>query len=879
MKNLKKVLSLLLAASLTLTFAACDKKVDDPTVSSASTSASTSTDTSVDAPVVTGTDWASLNVEKFEGEYVFKDSVSTLASNWNPHTEQTADDSYPLDFITSGLYTFYFNDELRPVEGKESYEGYVFEPEMAASEPVDVTTEMKAAHPEYNIPADAESGFAYTIDLNKDCVWENGDPINAETYVYSMKMLLDPKLQNYRAADKLAGDFVIANADNYYYQGSTSYSDNGVTDGYKLDDLTKDADGVYCAPNGDKMYLAVDVELDWLGGETLRTYVDAYGADFFDVTTWEDVCSLVNEDGVIPLTDENYALFAPVTTGNPGWGETEADLPNYFVKGHTYEDGYDFSNVGIFASGEYQITIVLANSLEGFYLLYNLASPWLVYQPVYDACLAQIEGTDAWTSTYCQSVDTTISFGPYKLTAFQADKSMTFERNENWWGYKDGKHVYKDPEDGLIYPMYQTTKVETQVVAEASTRKLMFLSGQLMQYGLQSEDFDEYRGSEYCYVSPDETIYFFIFNGYMDAIKEREAAADFDQTKFDLETMTLESFRKAVAVTYDKEALCTAVSPSRSGGYGLIGTKYIYDPETGARYRDTDIAKQTLCDFYSVDVSKFASLDDAVDSITGFDEVAAKELYSQAFNEALEKGFVTDTDGDGVCDQAIEIIYSSSSSSAFITKTLAYLNEKMAEVTTGTPFEGKITFVESAPLGNDWSTKLKAGLTDTVLGGWSGSALNPYSITDCYVNPSKQYDANWFDASKVMVTINVNTSSVKSGAVTMEDVTMSLKDWSDSLNGATVEVGGKSYNFGSGQADVDTRLAILGKIEYTVLMTYDYIPMLQNASMALLSQQVYYVIEDYNAVLGRGGITYMKYNYDETAWAAYVAEQGGELKY
>ena len=56
--------------------------------------------------------------------YVYKDSVTTLATNWNPHTYQTEDDSYPADFMRSGLYTFVFNDELHPVEGKEPYTGY-----------------------------------------------------------------------------------------------------------------------------------------------------------------------------------------------------------------------------------------------------------------------------------------------------------------------------------------------------------------------------------------------------------------------------------------------------------------------------------------------------------------------------------------------------------------------------------------------------------------------------------------------------------------------------------------------------------------------------------------------------------------------------------
>ena len=176
-----------------------------------------------------------------------------------------------------------------------------------------------------------------------------------------------------------------------------------------------------------------------------------------------------------------------------------------------------------------------------------------------------------------------------------------------------------------------------------------------------------------------------------------------------------------------------------------------------------------------------------------------------------------------------------------------------------------------------WSDQLKAGQTDVCLCGWQGSALDPYSITDLYVNPAKAYDAQWFDATTVELTLNVNVAGVD--AKEMKDVTMTMKQWSDCLNGVTVTIDGVEYNFGDGQTDVDTRLTILAGIEGAILRTYNYLPMLQNASMALLSQQVYYVVEEYSPVMGRGGIAYMKYNYNETEWKDYVAAQNGELKY
>ena len=796
--------------------------------------------------------------------YTYNDAVVTLSTNWNPHTYQTTDESYPVDFITSGLYSFIFNDELNPVDGKDPYSGYKIVPEMAAELPVDITESVKAEHPQFNIPASATSGYAYKIKLNPLATWENGVAINADTYVYSMQQLLNPLLMNYRASDYYAGDLCIAGAEFYANQGQT----------------------VGCTPN---TVIANE------GLADLDAFVEKYGSAIASVNwnySFGDTYAK-NENGEYEWTGsakdemvkttltiaEMFQLFKDTIAG---WGYPESIARQYFADevnvDWTYPANYSFDNVGIYKTGEYEIVLVFGKSLAGFNLLYNLSGNWIVYKELYDAGLKQVEGSDLWVTDYNTSLKTTMSYGPYKMTNFKLDASMTFEKNENWYGYTDGKHVYVDPEDGKTYDMYQTTKIFTKVVAEAETRKLMFLKGQLMGYGLQADDFAEYRDSEYCYATPSETIFFFIFNGYASKIEEREAAEGFDTATQDLQTITLKSFRQAVAVTYDKEALCTAISPARSGGYGLIGESYIYDPETGARYRDTDQAKKALCEFYSVDISKFDSLDEAVASITGYDPVTAKALYTQAYNEAIEKGYITDTNNDGKSDQTIIITYASSATSDFIQKTLAYLNEKMAEVLVGTPFEGKIKFEESAPLGNEWSNHIKGGLADTVLGGWSGSALNPFGLSDLYVNPSYQYDAKWFDASSVSVTMELNVAKIGE-TPNVQTVEMSLRQWSDALNGKTITIGDNSYCFGDGIVDVETRLDILAKIESTVLQTYDYIPMLQDAGMSLLSKQVYYVVEEYNPIMGRGGIKYLKYRYNNDEWKAYVKSQGGTLTY
>ncbi len=843
---MKRLLAMLLALMMVLSvFAACTKPADDVN-NGGNDEVVDNGDNGEETPDVPEREVVTFDANK---SYVYKDSVSTMATNWNPHTYQTTDDSYPAEFLRSGLYSFLFNDELHAKEGKDPYSGYVIVPEMAASEPVDVTETVKAEHPEFGIPESATKGYAYTIDLNPNACWEDGTPINADTYVYSMQKLLDPKLINYRATDYYAGDFCIAGAEAFNLQGSFNWT-NFTPLGMSAEE--------YIAQGGDMSKVVLDMSFWGISS------ADNKGFDYIT----DD--RMIRDNAIPEGEPEDYvsAKYLYDTYLAPGMPYA-AYAASYLGTADKVEFGavdYD-GTVGLYKSGDYQITLVLAKSLTGFNLLYNLSGNWIVKEDLYEANLK--ETNCVWSSTYNTSVETTSSYGPYKLADYQTDKHMRFERNENWWGYTDGLHTYVDPIDGKEYPMYMTTAIDTQVVAESATRKLMFLKGELMGYGLQAEDMDTYRSSDFCYATPSETIFFLILNGHKESIKTREAAADFDKNTLDLESMTNLNFRKAVAVSYDRDLFAATISPARSGGYGIIGTNYIYDPETGAKYRDTDQAKQALCTFYSVDVDAFESLDEAAASITGYDPVKAAELFNLAFTECLAEGFITDNDGNGVSDQTVRIEYCISSDSDFMTKTVNYLNEKIKEVTKGTGFDGKIEFVKSAPYGNEWSNKIREGLADTVLGGWSGSALNPFSLTDLYVNPENAYDAAWFNATTVEMTMEIDG----------ETITMNLYQWSDALNGETVEVNGKEYNFGDGMAPVETRLNILANFEVKVLETYDYLPMLQDGGMSLLSQQVYYVVEEYNPIMGRGGITYLKYNYDETEWTNFVTEQGGELKY
>lgn len=768
------------------------------------------------------------------GEYTYNDAVEVAPATWNLHTFQTTDDRYAVDLLYLGFYGFFFND---------TYDGYEVHPEMASEEPIDVTAQYKS-QTKWGIPSNATEGYAYKIPLNKDATWEDGTQINADSYIYSAQQLLDPLMLNKNAFTLYSGDMEIVNAKNYATQGQTeffSFDQKGFT-----------------------------------------SIADANTAGFSRV--WLDIneiwgCNAADAEKPIPdaSADGNFVPIDDETLIFDHYYDNDPDNPEAWMSTKDiYEfclDYYGFStlqsylyvstgkvplttwpNVGLLKTGEYELTIILKKPSKGFYLLYNLSTPWLVKQDLYESCKVEVEGT--YSSTYCTSAETSVSYGPYKVSSYQADKQMIFVRNDKWFGYKDS---YKN---GQYKNMYKTTRIVTDVVKEADARRAMFLKGDLIRYGLQASDYASYRTSERMYFSPGTTVFSLILNGSLNDLAAREAA------NVDKQIISLPKFRQALAVCYDKEQFAATISPARSGAYGLIGASDIWNVETGEKYRDTTQAKQVLCDFYGVEYGagkQYKDIDAAIEAITGYDPVLSKQLFLEAYNDALSKGWITSTD-------KIVIQYAASVVNDFITKTIDYLNQKVNEVLAGTVLANRVVFEASTPLGNEWSNVIRDGRSDTVLAGWNGGMLNPFGTTEYYTNPTNQpYCDKWYKPTTIDLTLTLV------GYKDTSPITMKLSEWSAALNGEVT----KTHNFGYQQVSDNIRLQILAALEGAILNSYYYIPMLQDAAGFLLSKKVEYITQDFNAVLQRGGIQYMQYNFNDEEWAKYVAENlvGGELDY
>ena len=815
---MKKLLSLVLAVVMVLGLVACGGNGGSETT----------------APVETTT-------PAVEGTYTYNYALAEFPTNWNYHTYQTNIDAEILDYISSSFYVFDYN---------ETKDGYAMVDGMAVGDPVDVTADYVG---QYGI-VEGDTAKAYILNLRQDLKWQDGTPITANDFVESAKRLLNPEAQNYRADVMYAGSVQIHNAEAYLKQGQVNMTENNLAPTrYLVADLVKAEDGTYTTPDGIPMYIATGFALtDWLGGNTLQYYVEGYGDAMFDVESFNALAAMANEEGLVAATDETIDLLTKVITFSADWGESADNIPDYLVYEVTYPE-VAWENVGWFAKSDYELVFVMDAPLDGFYLKYNLPSP-LVNIEMYDACASVVDGV--YTNTYCTSAETTMSYGPYKLTSYQADKQYVLEKNE---------YFYDLSED-----TYQATSIVVDCVKEASTRLELFLQGKLDTFGLTKDYMDEYQMSDYCYYATGDSTFAMVFNPDAEALVTAQAAAGENINKT---ILTIKEFRQAMSYALDRNAFCLATSPMNAPGFGLFSGLIISDPESGTAYRTTDVAKNVLAEFWGVseeygEGKLYADIDEAVDSITGYNLAKAKELYDLAYDMAIEQGLMDE-------DDVVEIkIGTPNNTSTFYNNGYEFLVNNYTEAVKGTKLEGKLTFSRDDTLGNAFADALKNNQVDMLFGvGWTGSALDPYGLIEAYVYTDNQYDDST-DFTAITCDIEIN------GTV----YTASVQDWQKIMNGAACTItaaDGSTMEYSCGTADKDpeTRLAILGALEGAVLQNYNFLPIMDDASAQLRGQQIEYYTEEYIFGMGFGGMKYYTFNYTDAEWDAYVASNGGELDY
>lgn len=812
--------------------------------------------------------------------YTYQSSFSLSPSTFNPLQYKSTTDAVPLDYTTLGLYGFTYNaDET----------GFVISPVMAAADPVDVTAQYNADN-KWGLEG-KESGYAFRIALNPDATWENGEAITADDYIYTMKELLNPEMNNYRASNYYNGSTVIYGAKDFFYSGQSGIGEAELTYSvfeeaiydkliFRWDLTSKNAFFTWLASNGYDAYVKAGSYGE--AGNIVQFLANGFGYPFTitdeqaKALDGKKYSEIVADEASKVVLDELFAFWCTVPNEELNFFEAEYKYPEY-----------SFDNVGLIKIDDYTLDIIYTGELAGFYIKYSIGLP-LVNETLWEKCKKQDEN-GVWSSSYGTSVETYMGYGPYKMTQYIVDQIMVFEKNPNWFGYSekyaDTYGTFVAEFDGEEHEQYQTTKIVLSYVPEISTREQMFLAGQLEGFGMTKAYYDKYKSSVRLYNATGASTFYGIILSDYDSLVEREAvlngvayneAYDGSKQQYNKTILTLTEFRQALCYALDRKTLCANLYPGGAPATSLYSNLIIADPENGIAFNDFEATKAAICEFWNVkwgEGEEFATLDEAYAAITGYDLAGAKAKVEEAYAKALELGLMGE-------DTIVKIDYCASSDSE--TEQLWYqtFNNCLIELFKGTSLEGKFEYVYNTSLGSDFGGSIQSGLADTAWGfGWSGGELDPYSLFEVYVDAAAgkdepyQYDM-WInrDTKDYMVTLSLDIDGQGE-----QEYSYTVYDWFLILNGDQNAPDGLNWKYLKVADEI--RAQVLAACEKAVLMDYTTIPLFNQGSVQLLSYKVNYGKETYMFGMGFGGIRYITYNFTDAEWQAYVAENGGILKY
>lgn len=780
----------------------------------------------------------------------------TIPSSWDPQKYMSSSSDYVLDYTTDTLYKFDYNEDGT---------GFVIVPSMASGMPLDVTAQYAG---QYGIGFDETANKAYKIFLKDNLRFDNGDLITAETFVESMKILLNSLDENYYA---ISNNYFIAGVQMYANKGKVLLYDNSATEAYTEADLVKDANGVYKTPEGYDVYITIRDNLKWLGGNALIDYVSAYGERYFGMEAFHALAAMADGNGRIAVTDETLDLLEGVTTAVPDWNETRADVVNYLVYIVDYSAMEYEETVGFFATDDNALVVVLKDATENnFYLHNQLCTNFaLVHPEKYRECIDT-------TSGYGTTVNNYVGYGPYKLTKYIPDTRIELTRNPYWHGYYEAE----------MYGQYQTNKIVCTEITENFISLDMFLKGELENYILHVDDMADYIDSDHLYYTNSETTWLVAMNPDYDNLQEIQSytvPVTFGNAVVKT-VLDIAEFRQALNFAIDRNAFNLEVSPTSSVATALISNMIVANIESGMAYRATDEAKDVILEYWGLadqwgPGKKYQTRDDALASISGFDPERAKELFEIAYNKAVERGDITANmiaSGKWEVQLCIGLPYGGN----FYRKGSEFLQKCWTEAVKGTHFEGHVTFINRDDLGSTtFGECLRNGSVDLLFGiGFNGFSLNPYSTMDCFTG-DLQFDT-FTDKKKIDLDVEINGQTLRASLYDWTSVCLLGNYIECAVIGENGQPTGETVQMRAGiNDDQEIRTHILAKVEAKILSLSNVFPLLMEAQANLKSMRIVYKTEEYVPFMDHGGIAYYTYTMDDYEWAIYVLEQGGTLNY
>lgn len=766
--------------------------------------------------------------------YTMREYTAQMPSQWCTILSSDNVNNTMESYFTSAFYEFNYKFDAN---GKIVPGAYTVE--YSASTKLEDVTKKYAG--QYGLAADAEKGQAFAMTLRNDLKWDDGTPIKAADFVYSMSQQLSPKYLFATASNYYSGNYVIHNAQNYVKQGQKGmFPAYSVMKEYNVAD---DAKLIYSTTNSrvaEKGFTPENiVALFGIEGMTVEKINALNGKSLADIKkdaalneTWEALLGAWKTD-----PNEELDFF-----------ETEYEYP-----------AMDFSEVGYFVGdNEYELVMVIDGTLNPLDAEGNLTyeagyyfSNWpLVKKDLWERC--EDQSKTPYANSYCTTQEKSASWGPYKLTNYQDQKTYTVSRNDKWFGY--GLPQYAN--------QYQTDAIVTEKIEEWDTAWLAFQKGNLDGIGMDVKIAADYRTSKRAYFTPETWTF--------DLNIQSNATSRTDKRNNLL--LNYADFRKAISLSLDRDDYCAKNNPSSQAALGLLNSMYYNDVENGKVYRDSVQAKEAILNAYGatknadgswkVGETTYTDIEDALDATTGYNLTLARQLVESAIAQAKKDGKYSD-------GEEIILTYGIETQTANTDRAKNWFQAAFDNMTKGTSIEGKIKIEYFMFSSATWSDQFENGEYDLCFGAWGNAPFNPaYLLCETQISAENRYAKNW-DPKTVSVTVKATPDDKHKDGV----YTYNLEQWRLILQGKD----GCPVNFKN--FPMEDQLAALGAVETAILKEYYSIPVFSRYSASLMGYKVDYVSYEYNTFMGYGGIRYMTFNYDDTAWAEFVASNNNILNY
>lgn len=524
------------------------------------------------------------------------------------------------------------------------------------------------------------------------------------------------------------------------------------------------------------------------------------------------------------------------------------------------------TGVGLVKIDDYTLRLYLDKQISNLNLKFALSSNWLVKVDLYDSLKVYTGiGGKLATSYATNSVSNYMSYGPYKLTKYESGKSITLEKNENWYGYSDGKHVRQ----------FQMTGIKTTIISEHTTAVQSFEKGELDDLTMNKTDMKKYGNSS------RKTTTYESYTQKISINSNRSKLASRQTSGVNKTILANDDFRKGLSLALNRNNFASQTTAGSKGFTGLLNDLYLTDVEIGEMYRSTEQGKSVYNQVYGELGGDPYAADYQVtaleESQNGYnyqmgtyyvakaikDELASTDATSLKNGDKLEFEFrVYDDQSEGTIDMT-----------TFIRGALSdVLQSAVEKLKAEDPQYADLALSSDIKVQKDenyYDTAHNGGY-DMIFSIWGGAAINPYGLMQVYCDAT--FDSNCeygFKGNQGNIYLSIDVDG--DGNIANSE-TKSFNDWYTSLNNDYTEQDRENPDFNQEEYDAlhAKKLTILAGLEAGILNRFEAIPLVARGSSSLTSFKVENGTSSYISLVGYGGVRFMTFNYTDSEWNEFI---------